>query len=504
MAMMAKAGSTKPPIQDLIASTADGRDITRLWVGPLMEHQDRILRLRGDDLEIYTRTLEDDQAFACFQQRRSAVVSRQWDVVPGADDAKSRAAAAHLQAELLRIGWDRVTEKMLLGIWYGYQFAECVWQIGPDGKVRFAQLVTLDPRRLRFDKDAWPRLITSAHMLDGEAVPDRRFWWYTAGGMHDQDPYGRGLAHWCYWPVYFKRQGIRFWLTFLDKFGMGTTVGKYPAGTAEADKRKLLAAAQAIKSDSAVVIPDGMMLELLQQARSSTSDFGDFTGRMDAAISKAILSQTMTTDNGSSNAQAQVHQGVKLEVVRADADLLSDSFNAGPASWLAEWNFPGAAVPRVIRRVEDQEDLNKVAERDMKLASLGWRRTAESFVEVYGDGYTPEAPEPQGSAADEPGPAQDKVLVQDKAVALADDDVAGDAIDAMTQRVGPRLEQGFRTLIEPIVKALQAAETAEQVPAILSAAMERLTAEQVTQLLAEGSFLLKLAGEAGVRLEGDL
>ena len=31
--------------------------------------------------------------------------------------------------------------------------------------------------------------------------------------------------------------------------------------------------------------------------------------------------------------------------MKADADLLSASFNATIAKWLTEWNFPGAAPP---------------------------------------------------------------------------------------------------------------------------------------------------------------
>jgi hypothetical protein len=54
----------------------------------------------------------------------------------------------------------------------------------------------------------------------------------------------------------------------------------------------------------------------------------------------------MTTDDGSSLAQAKVHEGVMDEVVKSDSDLLSASFNEGPGRWLTEWNFPGAAPPK--------------------------------------------------------------------------------------------------------------------------------------------------------------
>lgn len=46
-------------------------------------------------------------------------------------------------------------------------------------------------------------------------------------------------------------------MTFLDKFGSPTAVGKYPAGTPESDQAKLLSALAAILQDAGVMIPDG-------------------------------------------------------------------------------------------------------------------------------------------------------------------------------------------------------------------------------------------------------
>lgn len=55
-------------------------------------------------------------------------------------------------------------------------------------------------------------------------------------------PYGLGLAHQLYWPVFFKKQGLGFWLRALEKFGAPTGMGVYPAGSDKATQEKLLRA----------------------------------------------------------------------------------------------------------------------------------------------------------------------------------------------------------------------------------------------------------------------
>jgi phage gp29-like protein len=112
---------------------------------------------------------------------------------------------------------------------------------------------------------------------------------------------------------------------------------------------------------------------------------------MDKAISKVVLSQTMTTDDGSSRSQAEVHKGVADWVVKSDADLLCESFNSGPLAWLVEFNFPGATPPRVWRNTEPPEDLYVRAERDEKITALGYEPTEQYIEETYGTGWIKKA-----------------------------------------------------------------------------------------------------------------
>jgi len=396
-----------------IATTADGRDITQPWVTGLQQPRDP--RLAGAvDWGIYDRIYQDDQVKSTFQQRRLAVVKHTWSVLPGdEDDPRSVEAAEKFAATMMRIGWDRITDKMLYGFFNGTAVAEVMWA-PRDGLLDIDRIKVRHARRFRYDADNRLRLLTTAGGL-GEILPDKKFWVFKAGGSNDDEPYGRGLAEWLYWPVLFKRNGIRFWNTFLDKFGSPTAVGKYRPGTPKSEQAKLLAALQAIATDSGITVPDGMMIELLEAARSGAADYAELCRMMDEAIAKVILSQTMTTQNGSSRSQAEVHQDVKFEVVKSDSDLLCDSFNTDVPRWWTDLNYgPDVASPIVSRPVEQEADTKAQAETDRILDSLGWERTEESFRDVYGDGYVrksaPKAPgrdKAGGRPPSDPGDADD-------------------------------------------------------------------------------------------------
>lgn len=382
-----------------IATTGSGRDITRTWTTMLQQPKDRRI-LGAVDWGAYDEIRKDDQVKSCMQQRILAVISAEWDVVAGDDeDPRSVAAADALKTNLAAIGIDAVTEKMAWLTFYGYQVAEIIWGEPDDGLIPIAQIKVRHARRFRYDKDGLLRLVTRAAPL-GELLPDRKFWVAVAGATNDDEPYGEGLADWLYWPTFFKRNGIRFWNIFLDKFGTPTAKATYRRGTPAADIAKIVQALRAMATDSGIVVPEGTAIELLQAARSGTGDFEKLCRYMDEAIAKIILSQTMTTQDGASLSQAQVHAGVKLEVVKADGDLICESFNAGPARWWSNLNYgPEVAAPRLVRLVEEEADLKMMAETDTVLESQGWVRTEESFTDTYGNGYERKPPSIAGAEA---------------------------------------------------------------------------------------------------------
>jgi Protein of unknown function (DUF935) len=379
------------PTFDEIASIADGRDITRPWIAPLLASQDEILETKGGgDLLVYEQLLTDTQIESGYQQRFSALIGCENEVIAGGTKRLDIKAADFIREQLAGINWDDITEKQLYATHYGYGVAECLW-------MRDGANVMLDDtrdgirvrnrRRFKFAPDRSLRLIVWGDMFQGEQMPDRKFWTLRSGGDNHDEPYGRGLGHNLYWPVFFKRNDMKFWLRFLEKFSQPTVKVEYPSGMPKDQQDELLQSAYRMASASALKVPQGTVIDFLEAGRSGTADYVKLWELMDAAISKTILSQTMTTDSGSSLSQAQVHEGVASRLLKRDADLICASFNRSVIRWLVDWNYPGAAYPKVWRKIDPAADLKGMADRDKVLFDMGFKLTPEKVVETYGEGY---------------------------------------------------------------------------------------------------------------------
>lgn len=448
-----------PPDFNEVATTRDGRDITRGYVDSMMQllPQDSVLALRGNyNYDLYREVLRDDQVKATFDQRRLSVIKKEWAVTPGGGRPIDIEAADFLKDQLKRINFDNVTDKMLYSVFYGYGIAEVLWE--DRAPYTFWKIRVRDRRRFVFDIDMQARLLTMTNTLPGEKLGERKFWILACGADHDDEPYGLGLAHWLYWPVFFKRGGLKLWLTFLDKFGTPTAKGEYPGNATYEEKQKLLAALRAITSESGVIVPEGMAIDLIEAARSGTTTHTDLYDRMNAAITKVIVCQVGTTDGtpgklGNNAEQEAIFQAI----TKADADLVCGSFNNGPVRWLTDYNFPGAAYPEVWRVVDEGESLNDQAKRDEMLVNAGYRPTLERVQEVYGEGYelipgTQPPPQPNNPGdGTNPPDTPDFAEVSD---ALRPRDIGGD-IDQMEAeaeaQAGKQWEKLMRKRVDQLI-----------------------------------------------------
>lgn len=479
---MAKEPKPEAPDTREITSTADSPDsFFSPFVDELAKPTDPILNKIGGGLKSYEAIRRDEQVQTAFQQRRRAVTSRDWNVEPGGDEAIDQQAADDLKDQLENLSWDGITDKMLWGLFYGYAVAECLWEL--DGsRVKLSDIKVRDRKRFRFGRDGSLRLLTRDNPK-GIVMPDRKFWTFSAGADNDDDLYGLGLGYWLYWPVFFKRNGIKAWAIVLEKFGQPLGIGKYDESATDRQKRDMLAALRALATETGLIMPKGMDLELVEAKRAAGGDHEKMARYMDSAITKVILSQTMTTEDGSSQSQAEVHMEVRNDVVESDADLASESFNEGPAKWLTEWNFPGAATPKVWRITDDPEDLNQHAERDKKLSEIGYVPTPEKVAETYGPGYELKGPQvPETNFPNLTKPTTE----------FAEGD--GDAADAIADQLDTVAGQAMDTLINQIRDVIDNAESLEEISDALVTLYPDMDDTDLAQVLGEAAAVAELTG----------
>ena len=469
-----------------------------------IEPSDSVLRARGgvDTLEIYKELLRDDQVRSTFQQRRTAVTQAELIVDPGGEDAASKAAAEALKENLARLRWDDITDKALYSVFYGWGVAEVIWE-PVDNLVAIAEIKVRDRARFRFGRDGTLYLRSLTGQNGGLVpMPERKFWTLSTGADNDDEPYGLGIAHSIYWPVWFKRNDIKFWLTFLERFGQPTSIVKIPAGqindpTVVENAVSLL---KNIATDAGLVVPDNVVVELLEAARTGAADYDAMRQAMDAAIAKVVLSQTMTTDDGSSLAQAKVHQGVADHVVKSDADFVCESFNRTVVRWWTEWNFPNALPPRVWRQTEPPEDLNARALRDSNIIKLGYEPTEEYILETYGDGWVKkkEQPAPAMGALGPNGNIANPDFAEGEAAAVAALKGAKRGDQAAILQAAVNFANDYETIlgarVGALVEAAQDSGDYETFREKLDSLLAEVPAPQTTDAIVRGNFVSRLLG----------
>ena len=402
--------------------------------------------------------LRDPHARAVLDQRLDAGVAAPLAVEPGGARRRDRMAAQSLRAQLDAIETDRVCRELAHAVWYGYAVAECLWATDA-GQVALADLRVRDPARFRWRADGTPLLVTREHPR-GVPLPAAKFVVLRQPRQHGGQPHGPGAGSWCVWPVWLKRQALRMWSVALEKFGAPTLIGIVRRDASDGEIERMLRTQRAIATGVGVALPEGQRLELLDSARRSGGDYGAFITALDGMMADAVLGQRATSEIGPWRGTAEVQAQVLERLVAADARRLNAALQHTVATWLTQWNHPGAAVPVLSRDLSPPEDLLARAQRDEIVArTTGLRPTQGAVEQTYGGEWeaAPGAPDPP-----EPPPARARTAGGESLSAtFAAGDAAG-PVPALVEQargvLGPRVDTWAQRLRHAIEDAASLGE----------------------------------------------
>lgn len=307
-------------------------------------------------------------------------------------------------------------EDLLDGLGKGFSAVEMMWGEA-DGLWKPQAYVWRDPKYFTFDYISRSELrLQKLGSIDGAPLPPCKFITHIPK-LKSGIPIRGGFARLAAWAFIFKNYSLKDWAAFLDVYGMPIRVGKYPQSATAEERRKLLGAVMNIASDAAAIIPETMMIELLEAKGASggtTTPFEGLGRYLDQQMSKLILGQTMTADSGGSLAQAKVHNQVRIDILRADARQLAKTINRDLIGWFVRLNFGDAApVPRVEFPVAEPEDIAVLATAVSQLVPQGLKVKQSEIREKLGltepdadDELLGMAPQGEQAAPDAPAPGE--------------------------------------------------------------------------------------------------
>jgi len=307
----------------------------------------------------------------------------------------------------------------------------------------------VDPRFFTFDRETGRelRLIDEADPVDGKPLEPFRFIAHRPKLKSGLTLRG-GLARLVAFGWMCKAYTVKDWVAFVETYGLPMRLGRYDEQATKEDVETLFRAVANIGTDAAAVLPKNMQIDFEEVSRTGNDPFETLARWVDEQTSKAVLGQTMTSDNGSSMAQAKVHNDVRLDIAQADARAVSGTLQRDLVIPFVDLNHGRQDhYPRVLINIEEPEDTGLILESASGLIAQGLRVRSADLRGRLGFSDPDDDDEVIGGA---PVPAKEKTAIaQNRADAdpyagvddleedLSDDweDVMGDALNKVMAEI---------------------------------------------------------------------
>lgn len=137
-----------------------------------------------------------------------------------------------------------------------------------------------------------------------------------------------------------KKNMMAFWDQFGELFGMPIRIGKTNTTNAR-DNQRLERMLAEMGTAAYGIFPVGTEIDIKESSRGDAYNVYDKRiDRANSEISKAMLTVTMTMENGSSLSQSEVHEKMLLATIEMEADRVRDIVNNDLFPKLIKLGFP--------------------------------------------------------------------------------------------------------------------------------------------------------------------
>ena len=427
-------------------------------------------------------------------------------------DAASDAAADVAVADALRevvgaASFPALVEDCLDALGKGFSAVEIVWRRG--ARWTPERYEWRDPRWFRWDlaDGRTLRLLDEADSFAGVPLAPAK-WIVHVPRLRSGLPARAGLARIASAAYLIKAYSLTDWTAFAEVYGMPLRLGRYGPGATEEDINTLIGAVANLGTDAAAVMPESMRVEFQQAssvAGSGARVFHDLVKYVDSQVSKAVLGQTMTTDDGSSRAQAVVHDGVRRDILQADARQLAATLERDLVTPFVKLNFGSDVAQPVLRLpVSEPEDTAALARALELLVPLGLQVQSSVVRDRFGlpdpdEGAellaAPGAPDVSIAAAGRRRPRSRRSKAADD-----DDDADGpvDEIDELADAALVHWRAMVDPLIEPVEDMLDSSDDLGTARGLLPDLAAATNTDLLAETLARATFAARISASVAV------
>lgn len=431
----------------------------------------------------------DPHYFSVLGMRKRAVSGVVATVKPASESAQDVKIADEVRENIAEHdGYTKLVEDILDALGKGFSATEIIWGRS-SSEWWFEEFVHRPARFFQFDRDTGRelRLRDEADLFNGVELDP--FKWVVHNAQLKSGLAARGgLARVVAFSWMCKAYTLKDWMAFIETYGLPLRMGRYGSEATPKDVEKLFQAVANIGTDAAAVLPKSMEIEFTDTA-SSTGDkvFENLARYVDEQTSKAVLGQTMTSDDGSSNAQAQVHNDVRHDIAVADARAVTGTINRDLVKPYVDVNFGvQKAYPRLLIEVVEPEDTDMIMRNVFRMSSQGTKFKATEVRSKLGftdpdddDEVIGETPTP---------PATNTALNRAQGT-------RPDQLDDLEVEMLEDWEEVMGDLLEPVEDTIASADSYEDALERLAKVLPNMGPSKLIEGLVKGMFKARALGD---------
>ena len=377
----------KNSLTEQLATRARIEKYMTFGLSNILPNPDPILKAMGKDQEAYLDILNDGALYQNIGSRKAGTLRKTWDIIQGKSETKVFDYVA-LCFENLDI--TEISREQLEAIYYGYQISEVIYLF--DGKYYMPSQIESKPNDwFAFSGEDNRLQILKSNGYDYEDVPPYKFLVAQNEATYD-NPYGVPLLAKCYWNSIFRREGKKFLITFVEKFGMPWVHGTFNAEVLKqfyaapdyvTAANQLKAYLEYAVQDCIIVNSQGIDISLMTPSGQTGNDIYD---RL-LENCKKENAETILGHSGSAISTAgklgndTSAMKVREEIIDMDSKLVEGVFNK-LIKWICEINFGTKDIPYFQFNKEDSAQLD-LASQTVQLSQAGVKYTKEYFIRKF-------------------------------------------------------------------------------------------------------------------------
>lgn len=290
----------------------------------ILPNPGKILDESGNTSQVYANMKTDPHVWSCIQSRKSGVLSLKWEITSGRENSPETTLIREMFGEFDIFN---LISNVLEAIFSGYQVMEINWEELPSGEFLPKEIVAKPNEWFFYGTDGKLRFRAKGEPK-GVLLPENKFLVPRHNPTYE-NPYGEALLTKCYWPVTIKNMGFRFWMNFLEKYGMPLVIGQYSYPPTPEELAALSERLKSLLDSQTIAAPSDITIDIKDLGQSKSVElYSQLIKMANAEISKVLLSETLTTEMDSGSYAASVtHFKVRRELILGDVKIVENTLN---------------------------------------------------------------------------------------------------------------------------------------------------------------------------------